>query len=141
MKTYRAQRTYPRAGDAQCSITVVEGWQGQRITLPLRAAPRDGQPRPPAVEFDWGYAGTAPRELARALLADCFGRKWANQPLLVKAMLDDVVATLAKPGWELSERDLAAWAHAWALQHNERELAALAEILYVRLSTTRVPTP
>ena len=117
----------------------MEGWQGQRVALPLRPAPTDGQPRPPAVGVDWGYAGAAPRELARALLADCFGRKWANHSALVEAVLAEVVATLAKSGWELSERDLAAWAHAWALQHADRELAALAELLYVRLSTTGAP--
>lgn len=134
MKTYRALRSFPRAGEAVCAITVMDGWQGARVAYPLRPMRVSGETRPVGSEWDWGYAGTAPRELARALLSDCFGRKWAACPDVCEALMGDVVAALAKPGWEISERDLAAWAHAWALHHGERDLASLAEILYVRLS-------
>ena len=134
MKTYRAERSYPHAGEVQCRVAVVEGWQRQWVVAPLRPAPVEGARQPPAVPFDWGYVGTAPRELARALLADCFGRKWASRAALYQALLDEVVVALGKAAWELTERDLAGWAHAWACRHGEPELAALAEVLYLRTS-------
>ena len=134
MKTYRAQRSYPRAGEVQCRIAVVEGEQPQQVAYPLRPARVAGETHPVGSAWDWGYAGTAPRELARALLADCFGRKWAARPELYEALMKDIVAALAKPGWELREHDLAAWAQAWALEHGERDLAALAALVYARTS-------
>ena|SRR5437867_5483692 len=134
MKMYCAQRSFPRTGEAVCAVTVVEGWQRQRVALPLRTAPAAGDAHAHPLGFDWGYVGAAPRELARALLADCFGRKWAARPDVYEALMEEVVAGLAKSGWELSERDLTGWAHEWALGHGERELAALAEIVYVRVS-------
>lgn len=79
----------------------------------------DGQPLDPrhdlrrfADEFEWGYDGNGPRQLALALLADHYGRDEA-------AVLDSVrltralIETLPEEGWSLTgadiERSLAAY--------------------------------
>lgn len=62
------------------------------------------------LEFDWGYKGEEPKDLAIALLADALeGGDDPNVDLLFERLLDETIRFLPADGWELRQSDLLAW--------------------------------
>lgn len=62
------------------------------------------------LEFDWGYAGEEPKELAIALLADALeGGDDPNVDLMFERLLHETIRFLPAEGWELRQSDLLAW--------------------------------
>lgn len=79
----------------QCQVQVVQG-TGTRVL------PRARNVRNHSQEFEWGYGGSGPAQLALAILVDCLGDVERAQALYHKFKFK-VIAGLPKQGWELSE--------------------------------------
>jgi hypothetical protein len=67
MKIYEDKRINP--GDT---------WLGEYVVT-INNAPLQN-PKPAEGDFSWGYSGTRPYNLARAILTDCIGEKRALLP-------------------------------------------------------------
>ena len=64
------------------------------------------------IEFDWGYKGKEPRNLAIALLADALeGGDDPNVDLLFQRLIDESVSTLPVSGWQITQGDLLSWVY------------------------------
>ena len=64
------------------------------------------------IEFDWGYKGKEPRNLAIALLADALeGGDDPNVDLLFQRLIDESVSTLPVSGWQITQADLLSWVY------------------------------
>ena len=134
MRTYRGRERLENARDRITSVTVEERFDAQSYVRPLVHPCRPGEYCHSPDGFDWGYVGSAPLELSRWLLADCFGRKWATRPEVYEAFMRDVVAPLPTIAWELTETQLATWATLWAATHTAEDLRLTAESLSFRLA-------
>jgi hypothetical protein len=65
-----------------------------------------------ALEFDWGYAGKGPEDLALALLADALeGGDDPYVDMLWRRFLDETVSRLPSEGWQIKQRDVVAWVY------------------------------
>jgi hypothetical protein len=58
-------------------------------------------------DFEWGYGGSGPADLAWALLADAVSERAADE--LYQAFKWDVVVRLPRPGFALPAEDVRAW--------------------------------
>ncbi len=62
------------------------------------------------LEFDWGYRGEEPRQLALALLADALeGGDDPHVDLLFERLVNETIAILPSVGWQMRQSDLLAW--------------------------------
>jgi hypothetical protein len=62
------------------------------------------------LEFDWGYRGEEPRQLALALLADALeGGDDPHVDLLFERLVEETIAGLPANGWQMRQSDLLAW--------------------------------
>lgn len=91
MKTYRGDRTID-------GIAVTVDGQPLPTRTDIREISRDG--------FEWSYEGTAPAQLALALLADHLGQPSAALGLH-EPFMREVVANFANE-WELTGADIDA---------------------------------
>lgn len=134
MRTYRGRERLENLRDRIISVTVEERFDGRTYPRPLvhPCGPSDMCHSPEG--FDWGYVGSAPLELARWLLADCFGRKWATRPEVYEAFMREVISMLPTMGWQLTETQLATWATLWGASHGADDLRLTAESLSFRLA-------
>ena len=57
-----------------------------------------------AEEFEWGYEGAGPRQLAFALLADAFGQETAFERY--RQFLHDVIAEMTDDDWTMTPDDM-----------------------------------
>lgn len=65
-----------------------------------------------ALEFDWGYVGKGPEDLAIALLADALeGGDDPDVDMLWSRFLDETIRHLPAQGWQINQRDLVAWVY------------------------------
>jgi hypothetical protein len=55
--------------------------------------------------FEWGYGGSGPAQLALALVADCMGKRYAIAPIYQRVKAK-IVAGLSHDGWTLDEETL-----------------------------------
>ena len=90
MKEYRGVRT-PKG----CVVTVADG--GGKKKLPIRHDVRRH-----SEEFEWGYAGSGPAQLALALLCDVLGDAERAQETYQRFKFQ-VIARLAGDEWTLAE--------------------------------------
>lgn len=100
------------------------------IYLGRRSGPRccvtvEGKPLPPRLDlrslsgtFEWGYEGTAPAQLAVAILAREVGDTAAQ--LHHQDFQRAVVARLPAKGWALTGKEVAEWVAAWHLETARR---------------------
>ena len=62
------------------------------------------------LEFDWGYRGAEPKDLAIALLADALeGGDDPNVDLMYQRLMNETIAVLPAEGWQIRQSDLLAW--------------------------------
>lgn len=62
------------------------------------------------LEFDWGYQGKEPRNLAIALLADALeGGDDPNVDLHYRRLIDETIGGLPADGWQITQGDLLSW--------------------------------
>ena len=95
MKVYHGTRT-----ENGCSVTVEE--DGEFTGLDLRHDLRKH-----SQEFEWGYGGSGPAQLALALAADVLGDVEKAQDLYQRLKFK-IVGGLAHEGWVLTEDRLRA---------------------------------
>jgi hypothetical protein len=57
--------------------------------------------------FEWGYGGSGPADLALSILADVIGPEEAQD--LYQHFKWDVVSSLPREGWEMSEQEIKEW--------------------------------
>ena len=83
--------------------------------LPLRLDLKEHSPE----GFVWGYRGSAPLQLALAILVDCLGHTPALE--CYRDFMLEVVAGLDQEEWTLSEEAIRAWhvrrSQGWKAQH------------------------
>jgi hypothetical protein len=66
----------------------------------------------PPLEFEWGYGGKEPRNLALALLADAL--EGGDDPAVDKLygrLLDETIKWLPYEGWQLFQKDIVLWVY------------------------------
>ena len=134
MRTYHGHERLENLRDRITSVTVQERFDTQAYVRPLVHPCRPGDLCHSPEGFDWGYVGSAPLELARWVLADCFGRKWATRPEVYEAFMREAVAHHPTTGWELTQTQLATWATLGAATHGAEDLRLTAESLSFRLA-------
>ncbi len=62
------------------------------------------------LDFDWGYRGHEPRQLALALLADALeGGDDPHVDLLFEQLVNETISTLPSEGWQIRQSDLLDW--------------------------------
>lgn len=100
MKTYRGYSDARRGdGTGPAAVTVTVGGRTRPLRHRVRHSPAG---------FSWGYGGSGPADLARAILWDHLGREPA--PALYQRFKFAVVARFPIGGaWELTETEIAAW--------------------------------
>jgi hypothetical protein len=101
-----SNRTYQgvRGPDGQAEVFVLDNTK--RLTLKQQLVLF----RP--MEFDWGYAGREPRNLALALLADAL--EGGDDPAVDKLwnrLVDETVRWLPDEGWQLYQKDIISWVY------------------------------
>jgi hypothetical protein len=104
-----------------CLVTI----DGQVLGLPTLEPGREARHSPDG--FQWGYNGSGPAELARALLISCLsGDPLSRHPRCYQAFKADVIARLPQRDFALLSTDVEAWYAAWAAEQGaeiERILA------------------
>jgi hypothetical protein len=96
MKTYTGYRQRNASGHAT-AFTVIVHEPGQ--------PPRPLDLRCHSLEFNWGYGGSGPAQLALALAADVLGNDEAAQDVYQRLKFR-VVGRLPEDGWSLTENQL-----------------------------------
>jgi hypothetical protein len=104
-----------------CLVTI----DGQVLGLPALEPGREARHSPDG--FQWGYGGSGPAELARALLIACLPwNRMARHPRCYQAFKADVIARLPQRDFTLASTDVEAWYAVWAAEQGadlERILA------------------
>lgn len=78
--------------------------------------------------FQWGYAGSGPAELARALLVRVFpGDPTARHPAVYQAFKRDVIARLPRESFVLDGAQVEAWRATWARTDDGARVLARAQ--------------
>ena len=85
-----------------CVVTVADGLHAAPYVLPLRLDLVRH-----SIQFEWGYIGSGPAQLALAILADYLGAQGAAA--LYQTFKMDIVARLAPHDWRLTGDDINAW--------------------------------
>lgn len=68
--------------------------------------------------FQWGYGGSGPAELARAILVALYpGEPIVRHPRCYQAFKFDVIARLRADAFVLTSDDVAAWRERWTDAH------------------------
>jgi Family of unknown function (DUF6166) len=89
MKIYKGERISQNGGD---TIVTVDG---KPLENPDPREPRD---------YEWGYAGTGPGNLARAILIDCLGDKSRVERVRLQ-FLQSIISQLPRQNsWTLTEQ-------------------------------------
>lgn len=112
MKVYRGWRTFAPTsveGGIQnerhtaSGTRVVVEVNGQESPLPLR---HDLWNK--SEEFNWGYGGSGPSQLAMALCSDALGDEIGSHPTIFQRFKDDYVASWQND-WEITEEEIVKW--------------------------------
>jgi len=100
MKTYFGSRT--ASGRA---LVIVKGEDGKPYNLSINPSERLWSH---SIEFEWGYGGSGPAQLALALLLDCTTDKQIALALH-QGFKRDVVATLPDNDWKITTEEINNW--------------------------------
>jgi uncharacterized protein (DUF2249 family) len=94
---YQGQRdkTTPVGNEVQVTV---DGEPLDKRTDLLSASPS---------EFEWGYGGSGPAQLAIAILAHVYGDEFACE--WYQQFKTEVIAALPEQGWTLTTEDLDEW--------------------------------
>jgi Family of unknown function (DUF6166) len=116
MKTFRGYRKGQEGGG--CLVTVRENDGDERVMgLPV-LLPTEGRHSPDG--FQWGYGGSGPAELARAILIEAYpGDELVRHPRCYQAFKFSIIAGLKYDEWTLTTEEIAAWRYHWARDHPE----------------------
>ncbi len=103
-----SNRTYQgvRSADGRAEVFVLDNTvrvtlQKQLVLLP-----------PIEFEFEWGYRGKEPMNLALALLADAL--EGGDDPAvdkLYRRLMEETVRWLPDEGWQLYQKDIISWVY------------------------------
>lgn len=101
MKIYRGDRK-----DNRCTVAVIVPARGESpensYLLPLaRDVVKHSQ------EFNWGYGGSGPAQLAMAILVDSIGRELARE--CYQEFKADVIATIQSDRFQIDEIEIRRW--------------------------------
>lgn len=111
--TFQGTRTEETG--ATVTVRVGDG-PARRLHMPRLVAHLERRHSPDG--FEWGYLGSGPAELARAILCECYLRRsdspnqGVRQAAIYMAFKEDVVARLPREGWTLAGADVAKWVKA-----------------------------
>ena len=109
-------------------------FDGEKMELPPLA---QSEARHSPTGFEWGYQGSGPAELARAVLIAVVPEKpWVRQPRVYQQFKFDVIARLSRPRFLISSDDVLLWLQDFAasdkgkaiLQQYEEDIRLDAEI-------------
>jgi hypothetical protein len=103
-RTYFPSSHYFTSDDPTC-VVVFDNDTGRGRPLPFAG----GAPTHSPTGYAWGYGGSGPAELARAILADHLGR--VPEPALYQRFKDAFIATLDQEStlWEITSEEVEAW--------------------------------
>ncbi len=108
---------YGQPGGGRCLVTVDAG-DGERV-LPMPELLR-GEGRHSPDGFQWGYGGSGPAELARAILIQVFPDDvMVRHPRVYQEFKFDVVARLDREGFVLTDAEVRAWRAQFQAVHPE----------------------
>jgi hypothetical protein len=108
VKIFRGYRKGQK-GDA-CLVTVQDDGGVRMLDLP-ELTPHEDRHSPDG--FQWGYDGSGPAELARAILIKTYpGAAIVRESRCYLAFKREVIATMADE-WTLDATEIAAWFLVW----------------------------
>lgn len=114
----RGYRTGQKSGP--CLVTVMDGVGDERVLVrpTLTRAEFDHSPD----GFQWGYLGSGPAELARAILVRVMnGDNRARHPRCYQAFKSEVIGRITKDEFEIDFRVIREWFATWVAKHPEVE--------------------
>lgn len=111
----RGYRTAGRAGG--CLVTVVDEAGDERVLPPAQITAGEFRHSPDG--FQWGYLGSGPAELARAILVCVVGRTddRVRHPRCYQAFKAEVVGRIRKDEFELDFKEIREWFARWTREH------------------------
>lgn len=114
----RGTRNSNTAGPARVTITREDG-----TTVPLELPPVSrNEFRHSPDGFQWGYSGSGPAELARAILlavAPKTDERYVRHPRCYQLYKNDVIAQITGDTFERTSREVLTWLIAWKSNHQE----------------------
>lgn len=91
-----------------CLVTINDA------VLALPVIDRQTERRHSPEGFQWGYGGSGPAELARAILLACLpDEKLVRHPRCYQTFKRDVIAELPKSDFTMFSTDVTAWLTGW----------------------------
>lgn len=82
--------------------------------------------------YQWGYGGSGPAELARAILVALYpGDAVVRHPVCYQAFKSDVIARIREDGFTLTSDEVGAWYERW--QRSDR-----GQRLFERIEAERI---
>ncbi len=110
MKIFRGYRKGQQGGG--CLVTVREVDGGERVLALPELTRYEGRHSPDG--FQWGYGGSGPAELARAILIEAYpGDELVREPGCYQAFKFDIIASLKDDEWTLTTDQIEAWRYRW----------------------------
>lgn len=91
----------------------------------------EGEPRHSPTGYEWGYGGSGPSELARALLVSTLAEEplvW--DPTCYEVFKCDVVGQLPAEEWTLQADDICDWFASWELTEIKKWIEFLSCFLF-----------
>jgi hypothetical protein len=114
---FRGYRANQRGG--ACLVTVVDELGEEKVLLPTRISPRHEVRHSPD-GFQWGYAGSGPAELARAILVRAIeGDDRARHPRCYQKYKAEVIQRIKRDEFELSFKSVQEWYEQWLVEHGK----------------------
>jgi len=103
-----------------CLVSIVDDFGDERVMgLPPIKAGREFRHSPDG--FQWGYAGSGPAELARAILiAAVPDDDRVRYPLCYQKFKAEAIATIRRDEFVIEAKAVQEWYEAWLVEHGER---------------------
>ena len=102
-----------------CLVTVVDDVGDEVVLTPAQLKPKYEVRHSPD-GFQWGYAGSGPAELSRAILVCVIkGDDRARHPRCYQRFKADVISRIKRDEFELSFKSVQEWYEQWLLEHGE----------------------
>lgn len=113
----RGYRVNQRGG--ACLVTVVNDTGDESVLMPAQIDPkREFRHSPDG--FQWGYGGSGPAELARAILARVIADDdRARHPRCYQKFKEEVISRIRKDEFELDFKSVQGWYDEWLMNHGE----------------------
>lgn len=98
-------------------MTVVNDLGDEKVLPPAAIDPkREARHSPDG--FQWGYAGSGPAELARAILVRVVdGDERARHPLCYQRLKAEIISHIKKDEFELDFKMVQEWYEQWLVKH------------------------